>query len=491
MAGNAKWVFGAPAVPIKTSKLKKPRPVSAPVMAPKKPAAPKKPKGTGGSGKAQAAQKPWHDPSRTAARDAVLSGALENPLKPLSGDAALEFARSLVAARQAPVMQEFDRQEQQTTARNRVQSDRQAAGSQALQNLIAQQAANAQSSQQNARNQMLAAASMQQQGIDQAAGDARATMERDAQVRGAGLDGGAAAQLAQEQATAKARGLSGSQISLDAQTAAGEAGNQRLREIAAASAQQGAERQGSLSAQLNNQLRDLNQGRSKAVSSAQEDYISTLLNLRQQGAQTELAVNTLGLNQQKAAADVATEAAKIKASAKEKATDRAFRAKEAQLTRDARSEDTDKRLEAQRELTQLRADQAAEKERRRQREKDAKDKAKLTPDDRQRRGFIKRVDQITEAGDLSNARRKAKNPSEFRKLLADNLGVNDRFARQLLSDLAYGGLRPNTIRAYKAMYGRNPPSKWARWKAAPKRGGFTGNATDAVVGAITDALGGR
>lgn len=432
----------------------------------------------------------WYGSGAMKDRDAALAGALSDPLGVTTGDQALAFAKSLVQARTAPVMQEYDRQQGLAESKYGNQSARQSAGTDAIRAAIAQQIAGQQAAQNTARTQIAQAGQGLQGSVDQGLAQAQAAQARDAAVRGVGLDGGAGAAVAADAAAVKARGATGSQIALDAQSAAGAQNNALLNQISAATAQQGGERQGSLTAALNSQLRDLNQNRSRDMSAAQEDFVKTLLDLKQQNTQTALAKETLGLDQEKAKLgaqadaaklqqDAAITAAKLKVTQTEGAANRAARAELAKLQ--AQQKDADRR--SREGIASANRTSREKTTAQKQAEKAAKPKP-LTPQDKGRRQFIRAAEEFYDGGTLKALKAKVDkqggNASTFRKALA-NRGIKDTLARQLLADVAYGGLRPNTIAAYKARYGRNPPSSWKRYKPpAPSVKG----AADAVADAL-------
>lgn len=437
----------------------------APAKAPKKPAGP----GSAGGGA-------WYDPSNTAARDAALISALSDPLKPITGTDAVSFARALAQSQTAPLLQDYDRQAGLAQSRADAQSARTASGSDALQRLIAAQMAGQQASAGAARDRIAGAGAQLQSSIDQGYAQAGQAAAADAATRGAGLDGGSAAQRAQELANAKARGQAGTSVALDQQAASAQSGDQLLQQIAAASAQQGGERQGAITSSLNTALRDVNEGRAKALSSGEQAFLSAIKDLKSQNTQTALATETLGLDQAKLASSDANAAADRAQKAREKALDRLDRAREkAQQTKqfydglDATASNRDKDR-ASREMIAANREVAAAKRAAAATKKGA---PKLTPEDKKRREFIDNVGAYQQSGQLGSlkaeavSRGAAKAPSTFRAMLA-NRGVGNQFTRQLLTDLAFGGLRPNTITAYRTLYGRNPPNEWARFKAKKK-----------------------
>lgn len=482
--------------PPKIGKKGSPKYTNPTVTTPKKPAA-KKPKAVAPA--APTAAKPWYDPSQTAARDASIAEAFANPLKPLTGATAQAFAKALAESRMAPVMLDYDRQQGLAASRATEQGRRQSQGTAAMRDQIAQQLAAQQASQAKARDQIAGAGAQLAQSVDQSAGQAQQAVAADAATRGGNLDGGSAARAAQEAATAKARGAAGSQIALDQQASQAASGDQLLNQISAATAQQGGERQGAITAALNAQLRDLNQSRAKDLTTVQGDYVKTLLDLQGQNIQTNLATETLGLNKAKASADSAIKAAQLEQQAKIASLNAKIKVTEGAEQRKLRKElqaATDKQRALDRAARTETADKnRSSSEKRAATTAAARDKkaggaagAKLTPQDKKRRDFVSNVSVAQESGQLANVRKQAKNPSDFRRLLAEKKIASDPFTRQLLADLAYGGLKGNTIAAYKARYGRNPPSGWKRFQAPKPKPGRTSGVAAGPQGSIADAL---
>ena len=442
---------------------------------------------------AAAGGKPWYDPAVVAARDATLASSFDDPLKPMTGAAALEFARAAVAAQTAPVMQSYDRQQAMVQSRAADQSVRQAAGTASARDQFLGQIAAQAAAQDKARGQITGAGQQLTAAVDQGAAQAAQAVSADANLRGAGLDGGAAAAAAQEASSAKARAAAGTQIALDSQASQALGGNQLLQQIAAATTQQGGERQGAITQAANTQFRDLNEGRAKDMSAAQSNFIKTLTDLQSTGVQTKLATETLGLNTAKATADSQIAAAKLDLTAKIAEVNAKIRTTEGAANRAARKElqtlstqsaalDRASRegiAAAGQEGQDRRAAAAAKAKGKKEKETGAK----LTPQDKARRSLITNVKVASDSGQLASIKKQAKNASEYRKLLAEKLDVGDAFSRQLLADLAYGGLRPGTVNAYKAKYGRNPPSSWARFKA--KKSGVANGAAQSVADALS------
>lgn len=480
---------------------KKPGPMvdslnATPAGKPKKPkAGAKKPKKAAPSAAVPKAPGAWYDPSNTAARDASIASMLSDPLKPATGQDAVSFARSLAQSGIAPLLQDYDRQAGLAQTGAAAQAARTTAGTDQLRQTIAGQLASQQASQGAARERIAGVGAQLQGTIDQGAAQAGQAAAQDAATRGGGLDGGSAAQRAQEAANAKARGQAGTAVALDQQAATAQSGDQLLNQISAATAQQGGERQGAITSALNSQLRDVNEGRSKTLASGEQSFLKAIMDLQSQNIQTNLATETLGLNKAKASADTAIKTAQLEQQAKiaslnakikvtEGAEQRALRRQLQQATdrqraldRAARTETADKNRSSSEKRAATTAAAKAEK--------DKASGTKLTPQDKGRRSFISNVQVAQASGQLGNIKKQAKNASEFRKLVSEKIPGTDPFTRQLLADLAYGGLRPPTINAYRAKYGRNPPAGWARYKAAAAKP--TGVANDAAS-SIADAL---
>jgi hypothetical protein len=506
----AKWKNNLDAAPVpKADWLTAPKKGAPKLNKMPKAVKPKAPRasGSGSSGTASGSAKaaPWYSQNSTGARDAALAAALGDPLAPTTGDQAVAFARSLVQSQSAPVMQEYDRQQGLAESKYKNQAARQTAGTDQLRAAIAAQLAGQQQSQAKAREQIAGAGQQLQQTVNTGEQQATQAATADAAVRGGGLDGGSAAQLAQEAANARARGQAGSQIALDTQAQQGAQGDALLNQIMAVTAQQGGERQGALTAGLNSQVRDLNQGRAKDLSAAQSDFVKTLMDIQGQNTQTKLATETLGLNTAKAQsdaqaaqdqlkqqADIASLNAKIKVT--EGAEQRKLRAQLAKLQSNttvaegaANRSSREGIASANRTSAEKRAEVAAAA-------KAAKDAAKpktLTPQDKSRRQFIRAAEEFYDGGTLkalkSKVDKQGGGPSQFRQALA-NRDIKDTLARQLLTDVAYGGLRPNTIAAYRARYGRNPPSTWKRYKGAAAPAARSDNPVAGGVDTVVDAL---
>lgn len=451
---------------------------------------PRKPGASPGGGDSSS----WYGRGAMKDRDDALAAMLSDPLGITTGDQAITAARALVQSQTAPVIAEYDRQQGLAESKYMNQSARQSTGTDQLRAAIAAQIAGQQQAQTRARDQIAGAGAQLQQTVTQGEQQAGQAAEQDAAVRGGGLDGGSAAQRAQEAANARARGQAGTQIALDTQAQQGQQGNALLNQIMAATAQQGGERQGALTAGLNSQVRDLNQGRAKDLSLAQGDFVKTLMDIQQRNTQTALAKETLGLDQMKVKAgseadaaklqqQAAITAAKLKITQTEGAANRAARAELAKLQAAQKDADRKSREGIASANIGSREKVAGAK----QRERDAKEAAKpkaLTSQDKGRRNFIRSAEEFYDGGTLKAIKAKVdaqgKGPSEFRAALARR-NIKDTLARQLLTDVAYGGLRPNTIAAYKARYGRNPPKEWKRYKApSPSAKG--------TADAIADAL---
>lgn len=496
-----------PKVPSKWKGPKGSPTVKVPAPVAKKPAGkkPKKPGASKGAAVVPKAPKNWYDAANTAARDASIASALANPLKPVTGTDAVAMARALAQSGTAPLLQDYDRQASLAQSRANAQSGRTATGTDQLRSVIAQQLTAQQQSAATARNRIAGAGQELAGTIDQGVAQANQAAAQDAQTRGAGLDGGSAAQRAQEAANARARGQAGTAIALDQQASAAQSGDQLLNQISAATAQQGGERQGAITGSLNTALRDVNEGRSKALASGEDAFMKAIMGLQGQNTQTVLATETLGLNKEKAAADTAIKTAQLEQQATiaklnaqikitEGAEQRALRkqlaeatAKQRALDRAARTETADKNRGA----ANARQDKALSAKDRATRDKAARGKAsgaKLGPKDKDRRSFITNVKVAQESGQLSSLKRQARNnPSTYRRLLDEKMGVKDSFSRQLLADMAFGGLKDNTIRAYRARYGRNPPNEWKRYRAPTNSSGRRGAVGD-MAGSIADAL---
>jgi hypothetical protein len=446
---------------------------------------------TGATGAAGAAGKPWYDPANMASRDAALVSALSDPLKPVTGEDAVAYARALSQSQIAPVLQDYDRQSAEVQSRAGAQSARTTQGNDTLRALIAQNLGGQQQSAATARDRIAGAGAQLTASVDQGAAQAGQAAAQDAATRGAGLDGGTAAQRAQEAANARARGQAGTSIALDQQASSAQSGDQLLQQISAATAQQGGERLGSITSALNSSLRDVNQGRAKALASGEDTFLKSIMDLQGQNIQTKLATETLGLNREKATADSAIEAAKLEQKNELAKLNAKLKITEGAANREVRRQIAEVQAE-ERRLDRLSRETTADKDRD-SADKRAASKTKaagkkpvsLTPQDKQRRSFISDVQVAKESGQMATLAKQAKNnPSTYRKLLAEKMGVKDSFSRQLLADLQFGGLRPSTVNAYRARYGRNPPSDWRRYKAPKKSTGSGAGLGTTVTGQL-------
>jgi hypothetical protein len=372
------------------------------------------------------------------------------------------------------VLREYDRQESTANQRGANQQATAKAGYQALSDLIAQQLAGQQQAQSSARSQIQGAGDAYQQAVDAGSQQAQQRMAQDEAVRGVGLGGGADARLAQEAANAKARGQAGTQIALDSQASSAQSSDQFLRQIQAATVQQGQEVSSQLTAQLNNQLRDISSGRVRDLATAQQDFLKTLMDLRSNNQQLELAKQGILGDKAEAATKAAMEGAKLQQSAAEKAADRKLRASIAAASNQTRtSEGAKNRASAEKRAAMRLGDKGLTPAQKRAAQKAAAKRQEMVKS------------QVSKALGADPKDIAARGVNDFRAKLSAN-GISDKLSRQILADLRYGGgLSSSTVNAYKKAFGVAPPTSWKR-KSKAQSGGFTGSLGDA----IKDAIGG-
>ncbi len=423
--------------------------VSNPSPKPKRPKAPK-------------VRTPKVAPAKTAEemRNDALVRLMANPLAPMNGRDAVDAANALQQSQIRPVMRDFDRQYAEAEQRGKNQVDAARTGYESLIAKLGEQIQGGAASQAQARERIGQANAAYQQALQNYAGQVNADAAHDASVRGAGLDGGSGARFANELATQQARGAARSQISLDQQATNAASADALMRQIHALAGVRGAEAQKDLQAQTNNQLRDINQGRSSALDKAQGGLVDTLLNMRSQGAQTALATQTLLSDAQQKEMDrrarVAMNDADNATSSSNNQRTNATSAANNQRT-NAQSNANSKRTAATAAANRASREQIA-------RLRDQTRNGKASKSDRQKLWDATK----TERGRLNSI------------VLSGKAGeATDPLLRKMVGELRKGGLSVETVRQYRARFGGSPPSSMKRRTQAGS--GFLGNAAGGLL----------
>lgn len=426
----------------------------------KKPKAAAKPK-TAAAPKASAGTKvePWYSQSGQSDLLSAFTGAMMDPLKPLTGSQAGALATGLQAAQVSPILQAYDRKDNLIKGRDAEQQARNSQMAGTTQDVLARQMAERQQSGARASGQVAQAGQQAQQSIADVFAKADAVASQDAGLRGAGLDGGSAAMRAQAAVSARARGEGSTQIAQQGLAAQGSAADALLQSIAGASAQQAGERQGSITNQTNSQLRDSADGRMQALSGAQGDLVKTMLGLRENAQQTELGQMAIRGDAYEAELKARTEAAERATKSKESAAERQLKRDIARANIDSRSS-----LEATRQAGRERLEEikqtaagrrAAEKYTADQRKSNAKKREKAN-------AYASSVDSAVSNALVQRKLQKAdrKDPLAIDRALRE-AGVKDGFMRNIIKERHMNGdLSASTRDQYRKRYGVNPPKTW-------------------------------
>lgn len=249
---------------------------------------------------------------RQQRQDRLFQEDLGDPSTPLSGSSITRAAQQLTDAALRPQYAGLDRDEKKvTTSRDAQQrwagenygklADLFKAG-QTAQDAAGQ--AGVDKAAQAQREQMAVIAEVQRQ--------AAARQAHDADVRGAGLDGGANDQLANAAAEAQMRAASeGSARTGDAQ-ARGDVQSAFLRNLGAATAARGGETQGAIGAAAAQDLADIRSQRRTLDEGKGDKFVENLSKLRGDSVEQYLTAQGLANDQQKAKLDAQVQLERIR-----------------------------------------------------------------------------------------------------------------------------------------------------------------------------------
>lgn len=391
---------------------------------------------------------------------------LGNPLGSVTGQNALDVANALQESRLKPVIEDYDRQEATAKSRNQYVSGTAQQGYSDLVNRIGQQLTERQQAGAAQQGAIQQAGAGYQAALQAGLQRARQEAARDAQVRGGFATAGATQNLEAANASRAAQGAGDTRIASQAAAQQAQQDDALLRALQGASGLRGMETQRDLEVGLNNTLRDISSGRSKALSDASGQLVQTLLDLRNNNQQLELAKQGILGDQAEMAAKQAIEQAKLTQTAKEKAADRASREAVA-----AANNKTKATIASSNNKTKasIAAQNNATKERiarlRRQASgsgsKAKSAKAKLADATKVERGRVNSIVLSGRAGD-----------------------VKDKLVRRMVSEMRHGGLTQSTVNQYEARFGVKPPGSLKLRSASGS--GFLGD----VAARVADVLGG-
>lgn len=230
---------------------------------------------------------------RQGRQNRLTQAAIGNPLAPLQGNTLQHLARTIVDADYQPAFSDLDRSRGQTVQDTgelgRRAQDYFAGLAGVQQNAVTgtQQGATDLDTRlkQIADDQAAKLSGVQQQG--------QQAIQADQAVRGGGLQADAASKLAQTIAAAQSQAAAGSTATRTAAAEHGATAADLARGMASAGAQRGGETQGNIALGGQAQLAQILAKRQGLTDQRRGDYTKTLMDLRQNQADTQLAAQTL------------------------------------------------------------------------------------------------------------------------------------------------------------------------------------------------------